>query len=651
MNGRKLVPGIVSILLVIASIPALLGERRGDTIQRDNDVSSSAFHSPIYILGDTNLDNFCSGNGTNGSSWEYAHVIRDYEFNITSSYGIYIELTTRYLKIINCSFVTIEAPTAIGLDTVQHVKVINCSFSGQIFSGAAFSTSHSSDIEVTNCTFDIDWKPDDSSFYQDSSIPIQFGTCQNITLHHNNLTSTQEKGIIFSKSTNVNISYNNLINCSIRPKEMDYRNFTVIFENNSINGRDLLVYSNTTGLTQTDFINAGEIILLNCNNSLISNQDIVMILATDSHSNDFLNNTGSIWLDRCNDNFICNNSGKNGSVYSIYLNASSNNQVISNNASRSLNTGIALSKFSSHNIIINNTANHGYTHGIVLGIDCNYNLVENNDVFFSKIGIKVIFGEWNDIIHNSFRNNSRYGVLLDDGAFGNDVILNHIAGNEVSNAMKSAFIQTNANLWDNDSSGNYWGDYLENYPTATNDGVIWNQGYEVNGSNDQYPLVTPFTPDLAPSVDIILNNASRIFFTNETLEFLFSGNPGNTPSTISWDFCDGSPSVTGLQVQHTYTIAGNYSVNVTVTDLNGDSSEGTSSFEIIILLPSGDDDGDGYSNIDEISQGHDPLDPNDHPPSNNGLPGPEIGGVVILIIAISGFSALAISGIVYSKKR
>ncbi len=45
---------------------------------------------------------------------------------------------------------------------------------------------------------------------------------------------------------------------------------------------------------------------------------------------------------------------------------------------------------------------------------------------------------------------------------------------------------------DNGIHGNYWSDYEIKYPTATNDGTIWDIPYDVLWNNkDNYPLVNP----------------------------------------------------------------------------------------------------------------------------------------------------------------
>jgi len=55
------------------------------------------------------------------------------------------------------------------------------------------------------------------------------------------------------------------------------------------------------------------------------------------------------------------------------------------------------------------------------------------------------------------------------------------------------------NQWDNGTTGNYWGvDYINSYPSTTNDGKIWNIPYEIRGSGtgtDYFPLVNGIITD------------------------------------------------------------------------------------------------------------------------------------------------------------
>ena len=75
----------------------------------------------------------------------------------------------------------------------------------------------------------------------------------------------------------------------------------------------------------------------------------------------------------------------------------------------------------------------------------------------------------------------------------NFIYKNAFVGNSQNGYCDSGCID---NHWDYYSNGNYWSDYTTEYPSATNNGFVWNTPYElpdVPATNyDYYPLVTPF---------------------------------------------------------------------------------------------------------------------------------------------------------------
>jgi hypothetical protein len=84
---------------------------------------SAEIHSKIYIDGNSALDAFCSGDGTDGLSWASAHVIEDYEIDAGGSgSGIYISNTDRYLIIRNCTL----SNSGISIWSCSNIKVMNC---------------------------------------------------------------------------------------------------------------------------------------------------------------------------------------------------------------------------------------------------------------------------------------------------------------------------------------------------------------------------------------------------------------------------------------------------------------------------------------------------------------------------------------------
>ena len=90
-----------------------------------NQPKISASHSPITIIGDSELDAFCAGNGTTGTSWETAHVIENYEISSSGDFGIYLANTTRFLIIQNC-IINLSSSNGMNLENCTNIKIQNC---------------------------------------------------------------------------------------------------------------------------------------------------------------------------------------------------------------------------------------------------------------------------------------------------------------------------------------------------------------------------------------------------------------------------------------------------------------------------------------------------------------------------------------------
>jgi len=215
---------------------------------------ASTLHSPISLNGNEALDTFCAGNGTDGLSWDTAHVIEDLEIDAggTGS-GIYIKNTTRFLIIRNCNIIDSGLQdyspnyidSGIFLTMVKNVKIIECDLSDNNVGIALFysinnniSNNNASNnefgIQVRDCINNsilgnifsyIKWTAllmTNSSFNNisdnDASHNVRYGIylhqyCDNNTVSDNDASYNQLGGIklIYSSSNTLsgnNASYN-----------------------------------------------------------------------------------------------------------------------------------------------------------------------------------------------------------------------------------------------------------------------------------------------------------------------------------------------------------------------------------------------------------------------------------------------------------
>lgn len=222
---------------------------------------------------------------------------------------------------------------------------------------------------------------------------------------------------------------------------------------------------------------AGIYLDLSSHNNIISNNTI-----TD-------NGTFGILIDNSNNNTISNNIIlRNGDYYSGIDFSNSSGNTVSDNLISSHKIGINVGD-SSLNAIVENTFAHNWW-GIHLYNSSSNVLVDNLVLNHSQYGIYIRFSSNNTFIGNTNSNSTTYGIWL-YGSFNNTFFRNNLVNN-----TQQVYIQTSyTNFWDNGTEGNYWSDYLERYPNATEiDGSrIWDIPYVIDESNiDNYPLIPEF---------------------------------------------------------------------------------------------------------------------------------------------------------------
>ncbi|MBN1454683.1 MAG: right-handed parallel beta-helix repeat-containing protein [Methanomicrobia archaeon] len=284
----------------------------------------------------------------------------------------------------------------------------------------------------------------------------------------------------------------------------------------------------------------------------------------------------------------------------IYLSSAdsniiSNNVVINNGGQ--LFSGIHL--FSSHNNTIINNSITSNDDGIYLYVS-NNNVITDNNIVGNDYGIyiygqlpsllsAIIIGSYDNLIyHNNFIDN-----------------LNHARDNSGTNLWDNRLtVGGDTNSWDNGPTegGNYWSGH-----SCSGNPSDGSQPYSIASSGvDQYPFqdkngwLKESKPPVAIFTYVPLNPV-----VNQTIIFDCSASydPDGCLVEYQLDFGDGSILKESFPIlMHKYSLPGNYTVILKVTDDEGNSNSTFSRVVQVVSEPSQLDDFDtGYGTYPSIS--------------------------------------------------
>jgi parallel beta-helix repeat protein len=261
---------------------------------------------------------------------------------------------------------------------------------------------------------------------------IRLWDSSNNSITGNNLSNNKDEGIRFDFSSNNTLIGNVFLNDGLSV----YSSYQNTVEDTIVNGKPLVYLEDASDYKVED---AGQVILVNCNNITIENLDLS-------------NTSDGIALWKTENSKISNNSVCNNNYDGITLSDSSNNTITGNNLSNNNRYGIRLSSSSNNNTITGN------------------NLSNNSG------GIRLWYSSNNKIYFNNFINNT-------------DNVDSHKSTNIWNTTKKITYTQ-NGSTYTN-YLGNYWSDYEEKYPDAEEIGTtgIWSMPYRLNRDIDNYPLM------------------------------------------------------------------------------------------------------------------------------------------------------------------
>ena len=247
-----------------------------------------------------------------------------------------------------------------------------------------------------------------------------------------------------------------------------------------------------------------------------------------------------------------------GNFEGVFLGSTTNSTITSNRISNNLN-GISF-EASSNNMVTGNTITNNEK-GISLRRSSSNNNIYANDITANNgTGVYIAESASNSIIGNNITNSSR-GIYTEYCGI-NIIHHNNFIGNtkqwdDIGFTPWPIPLQISISIWDDDKEGNYWSDYADRYPNATElDGSgVWNTPYVLDEDNrDNYPLMNPMAfPEIpettSPNISIVspenktytINNVSLTFTVSEPTSWIRYSLDGQANITIT-----GNTTLSGL---------------------------------------------------------------------------------------------------------
>jgi parallel beta-helix repeat protein len=178
----------------------------------------------------------------------------------------------------------------------------------------------------------------------------------------------------------------------------------------------------------------------------------------------------------------------------------------------SIAAGISLDLSKNITILNNVISNHNF--GSVHLSRSNYTVVRGNTIVNDRFfGIGSYGGSRSNLVIENRIENSAVCIWM-RYHLSNNITVYH--NNFINNSVQVDLDHSRHYVWDNGREGNYWSDYENRYPNATEiDGLgVWDVPYRIDENNtDRYPLKNPYwnpsdvNHDLTVGIDDIVQVA------------------------------------------------------------------------------------------------------------------------------------------------
>ncbi|TFG21583.1 MAG: hypothetical protein EU529_13215, partial [Promethearchaeota archaeon] len=266
-----------------------------------------------------------------------------------------------------------------------------------------------------------------NNIYNSSQYGIDIYRCHNNMVFDNNITNSRLDGIYLYQSENCSF-----INNAMTLEGMLFSGSIIelsshnVDTSNTVNGKILYYYNHVNDLDENNFINAGQVTLISCNNSIISNINASY-------------GSRAISLYYCKNNTIHNNIVSYSKYHGISL-LYSQNCSITNNYGEDMNYNTIYLYKSSNNTISNNEAHYNRVHGIYLVDSHNCTISDNRMYANEDYGIDLYSSSNNTVYNNTCSDGDSYGIRIYQGT------LNKIIGNHIfKNTLYGIYVYTSSN--------------------------------------------------------------------------------------------------------------------------------------------------------------------------------------------------------------
>ena len=433
-------------------------------------------HGPIRINWNPDFVTIASsGDGSPTTPW----IIEGWEINGTGlGTCIYIGNTTDHFIIRDCYLHSASSGTGswnrnLGchLYSTSNGTILNNSISQNIV-GIRFEES-STNNSIMNNTLQSNLGDGIALYYSDNNI-----------INNNQILSNGRHAIEL-QLTNFNfISNNTMVNGSINMwGSLQQDTSHTIDSLNTVNSKPVYYWKNLTGGKIP--LGAGEVILVNCTDVIIENQDL---------------RSGSVGIiiGYGMQNFIQNNTVSSNNCRGIDIHNSNINTIYNNTINSNKYHGLfAMSSF--WTMITKNQVSLNGLHGIYLWGSNNPQIMNNTIGFNNERGIYTRHVDFALIVNNTVFLNDQYGLYIDSDSDWNDIYHNSIFMNNID-----AYDGSTNNEWDNGypSGGNEWGAYGgvdlyygPNQDKIGSDGIGDTNYSSIDGGTnavDRYPLMSNY---------------------------------------------------------------------------------------------------------------------------------------------------------------